>query len=177
MSKYVELARKIKALADKGIDGEKENAAKLLDSLMKKHNISMEDLEDEKIESFYFQIPSYKHELEYRILHQLVGIFKVKMYGRFTQKVMREYRLSGNYMIECSKVVYLEIKAKYDFYCARLEKRLDEFFYAFCMKNDLLVEPKNKEKKLSDEEIKHYVNAKKISMNMESDSFLKQIEQ
>jgi hypothetical protein len=177
MSKYIELAKKIKALADKGIDGEKENAAKLLDSLMKKHNISMADLEDEKIEMFYFQIPSYKHDLEYRILHQLVGIFKVKLYGRFTQKVMREYNLSGNYMIECSKVVYLEIKAKYDFYCARLEKRLDEFFYAFCMKNNLLVEPKkDKEINLSEEEKKLYRNARQISINMESDSFLKQIE-
>lgn len=178
MSKYIELAKKIKALAEKGIDGEKENAAKLLDSLMKKHNISMEDLEDEKLEKFYFKIEIYKHELEVRILHQLVGMFQLKLYGCFPQKLVREYRLPGNYMIECSKVMYLEIKAKYDFYCGRMEKRIDEFFYAFCMKNNLLVKPKeDQEIKLSDDEKQHYINARKISMNMESDSFLKQIEQ
>ena len=43
--KYLELARKLKALADKGIDGEKYNAQKQLDKIMKKYGIRMEDLE------------------------------------------------------------------------------------------------------------------------------------
>lgn len=169
MSKYIELAKKIKALAEQGIDGEKDNAEKLLQSLMKKHNISIEDLEDEKNEGFYFQIPPYKHELEYRILNQLTGIFKLKLYGRFPPKVMREYGLKGNYMIECSKLVYLEINAKYEFYIARMEKRIDEFFYAFCITNNLLVDP-GKQIQLSDEDKQQYFNARKLSMGMDSDS-------
>lgn len=175
MSKYIELAKKIKALAEQGIDGEKENAEKLLKSLMKKHNISIEDLEDEKVEPFYFQIPPSKHELEYRILHQLTGMFKIKLYGRFPPKVMKEYGLKGNYMIECSKLLYLEINAKYEFYIARMEKRIDEFFYAFCIKNNLLVDP-GKKVELSEAERKEYLNAQKLSMGMEKDAFAKQIE-
>lgn len=175
MSKYIELAKKIKALAEQGIDGEKENAEKLLKSLMKKHNISIEDLEDEKIEPFYFEIPPSTHELEYRILHQLTGMFKIKLYGRFPPKVMKEYGLKGNYMIECSKVVYLEINAKYEFYISRMEKRINEFFHAFCIKNNLLVDPGEKVE-LSDEDKKKYRNAVKLSMGMERDSFSKQIE-
>ncbi len=175
MSKYIELAKKIKALAEQGVEGEKQNAEKLLKSLMKKHNISIEDLEDEIVERFYFQIPPSKHELEYRVLHQLTGMFKIKLYGRFPPKVMKEYRLKGNYMIECSKVVYLEINAKYEFYIARMEKRIDEFFYAFCIKNNLLVDPGEKVE-LSDEHKNEYRNAIKLSMGMEKDAFAKQIE-
>lgn len=175
MSKYIELAKKIKALAEQGIEGEKDNAEKLLKSLMKKHIISIEDLEDEKVERFYFQIPPSTHELEYRVLHQLTGIFKIKLYGRFPPKSMKKYRLKGNYMIECSKVIYLEINAKYEFYIARMEKRIDEFFYAFCIKNNLLVDPGEKVE-LSEEDKKEYRNAVKLSMGMERDSFAKQIE-
>lgn len=178
MSKYIELAKKIKALVEKGIDGEKENAEKLLNALMKKHNISMEDLEDEKPEMFYFKIESYSHDLEFKILNQLSGMFGLKLYGKFPPKLMREYRLPGNYSIECSKAVYLEIKAKHEFFCLRMAKRLDEFFYAFCIKNELLVPQteKDKDKALSKEEKETMLNAIKISNNMESDFYLKQLE-
>ena len=50
MSKYIELAKKLKALADRGIGGEKINAEKMLNALMKKHKISIEDIEGEKQE-------------------------------------------------------------------------------------------------------------------------------
>lgn len=177
MSKYIELAKKIKALADKGVDGEKENAERLLKDIMKKHNISIEDLEDEKIEMFYFKIESYKHDLEFKILNQLAGIFELKLYGKFPPKLMREYKLPGNFGIQCSKLIYIEIKAKYEFYCQRFKKRLDEFFFAFCIKNDLLVPDREKENDriLSQEEKQLIFNAKKISDNMESDFFMKQI--
>jgi len=177
-SKYIELAKKIKALADKGIDGEKENAEKLLKDIMRKHNISIKDLEDDKKEMFYFKIESYKHDLEFKILNQLTGIFELRLYGKFPQKLMREYHLPGNYGIECSKFVYLEIKAKYDFYCKRLEKRLDEFFYAFCIKNNILVPDRSEseDKNITNEEMQLMINAMKISKNMESDIYLKQIE-
>lgn len=178
MSKYIELAKKIKALAEKGIDGEKENAEKLLQNLMRKHNISIEDLEDEKSEMFYFKIESYSHDLEFKILNQLTGIFNLKLFGMFPPKIIRELKLPGNYGVECTKVIYIEIKAKFDFYCKSLEKRLDEFFYAFCIKNDLLVpEGENdKDKMLTPEEKKTMLNALKISKNLESDIFLKQLE-
>lgn len=177
MSKYIELAKKIKALAEKGIDGEKQNAEKLLQSLMKKHNISIEDLENEKIEMFYFKIESYSHDLEFRILNQLCGMFELKVYGKFTAKLIREYKLPGNYGIDCSKAVYLEIKAMHDFYCHRMKKRLDEFFHAFCIKNDLLVPEKesNSYKQLTKEEKQTWLNALNISRTLESDFFKKQI--
>lgn len=78
-------------------------------------------------------------------------------------------------MIECSKLVYLEINAKYEFYIARMEKRIDEFFHAFCIKNNLLVDP-GKDVQISDEDKKNYLNAQKLAMGMERDSFARQIE-
>jgi len=176
MSKYIELAKKIKALADRGVDGEKDNAEKLLKEIMQKHNISIEDLEDEKIESFYFNIPTYSHDLEFKIFHQLTGIFGLKTYGKFLPKTIKEYGLKGNYMIECSKIVYIEIKAKYEFYCQQFKTRLDEFFYAFCMKNNLLVPSKKTTDDINPEERKKMINAMKLSRELEADNFAKQIQ-
>ena len=56
MSKNIELAKKLKALADKGIGGEKSNAEAMLNNLMKKHNITIEEIEGEKLMDFFFKI-------------------------------------------------------------------------------------------------------------------------
>lgn len=43
-SKYLELAKKIKALADRGVGGEKINAAAMLELHMTRHGITMENI-------------------------------------------------------------------------------------------------------------------------------------
>lgn len=54
--KHIELGKKLKALSEQGIGGEKTNAEKMLNSLLKKHNISIEDIEGEKVDYYYFKI-------------------------------------------------------------------------------------------------------------------------
>lgn len=46
MEKYIELAKKLKELADRGTGGEKVNAEQQLTRLMEKHGITLEDIED-----------------------------------------------------------------------------------------------------------------------------------
>ena len=64
-----ELLRKIKALAEHGVDGEAENAAVMLDRLMKKYGVTEADLDDEKVEEFSFR---WKYPYEDRLLAQIV---------------------------------------------------------------------------------------------------------
>lgn len=64
----LERIRAVKALADRGERGEKENAQALLEKLMQKYSVTEADLEVERIETAWF---SYHEELERRILNQV----------------------------------------------------------------------------------------------------------
>ncbi len=53
MSKIITLAKKLHALAERGVGGEKINAEYKLKELCQKHNISLDDLESEEAEPFF----------------------------------------------------------------------------------------------------------------------------
>ena len=53
MSNKKEILLKLKRLAERGINGEKENAEKLLNKMMKKYEISEEELEQEEEKIVY----------------------------------------------------------------------------------------------------------------------------
>ena len=46
-SKKIEMIKKVKALANRGVGGEKEDAAKLLEKLMKKYGIEEADISED----------------------------------------------------------------------------------------------------------------------------------
>ncbi len=56
MDKYIELAKKLKAHADRGFDGEKINAEKMLNRLLEKHGITIEDIEQDKKSDYFFNL-------------------------------------------------------------------------------------------------------------------------
>lgn len=51
MSNKAELLKKIKALADRGVDGERESAQTLLTRLMEQYGISETEIEEERREA------------------------------------------------------------------------------------------------------------------------------
>lgn len=60
-----ELLKKIKALAERGYGGEKENAEKLLKKLMKEYNIKEEDLDEDVIKDFPFKKPKFYNAIKF----------------------------------------------------------------------------------------------------------------
>lgn len=58
---------RVKALAERGVGGEKENAEALLKRLMEKYDISDEDIEDTSIRTYFIR---YQTQWE-RKLHQI----------------------------------------------------------------------------------------------------------
>ena len=124
-----ELVRKIKSLADGGVAGEQQNAQELLDKLMKKYNISEEDLQEEKIQFFKIKVPNiFKAEsLANQILYSIVGEDNGKgLYGR--------KRL---YYVKCTYAEFLEFEAKYKFYLYHYKKELAIFYSAFIQANNI----------------------------------------
>lgn len=69
MSNKAELLKKIKALADRGVDGERESAQTHLARLMEQYGISETDLEEERRETAWFR---YSQETERRLLNQII---------------------------------------------------------------------------------------------------------
>ena len=69
MSNKAELLKKIKALADRGVDGERESAQTLLARLMEQYGISETDLEEERRETAWFR---YSQGTERRLLNQII---------------------------------------------------------------------------------------------------------
>ena len=59
--KKKQLLNKLKALAERGVGGEKETAQRKLKKLMKKYDVEEADLSDEKKENFEFK---YKNKFE-----------------------------------------------------------------------------------------------------------------
>ena len=71
MENILQKLKKIKALADRGsTPHERSTARKLLEDLLKKYNMSMEDLITEEIQMFYF---SFFTSTEKDLLFQIVG--------------------------------------------------------------------------------------------------------
>ena len=133
--KYLEIAWKLKALADKGKDGEKYNAQKQLDRIMKKYNITMEMLLVEEQEIIAFKIPMRLHDLFLRIGMSVTGI--KRFWGK--SKAKRSFVYA-----KVTRAEEAEIRAKWNFYSRVWEEEVTLFLYAFTNKNELF--PKDVEK-------------------------------
>lgn len=71
--KLLILARKLKALADKGIDGEKQNAIKMLENFMSKHDIKPEDIEDDIKKERCFKVEDRQYIFWQQIVASVIG--------------------------------------------------------------------------------------------------------
>jgi len=151
-----ELIKKIKALADGGVGGEKENAQKLLAELMLKYNITEEEIAEETVKDFDFKIPKLfkARELISQVIYSVVGNEVEEEKGLYTYGIKK-----NKYIIKCTAAEFLEIKAKYNFYLHYLKIESDRFYNAFVQANKIFPPPNKKceEKQkffMSDEDLK-----------------------
>jgi hypothetical protein len=174
MNKNIELAKKLKALADRGIDGEKINAQKFLDDMLKKHNLSIEDIENEKIDDYYFSPKEEDEKLLYQITKRVNP--EIKCY-KIPQKKVKEYALNGNFIISCILSEYIEIEAMFDIYKKHFEKEFEIFWYAFCKANDLLIQTKEKRElsSLDPEELEKVTRSYAMAKNIKAETYRKQL--
>lgn len=135
--KKMEILKKLRALAERGVGGEKEGAQKKLDQLMKKYNIQEMDLSDELEEDHDFR---YHNEYEKILLRQLfykiVPDFKSKAYsykyGRGSKTTLG---------VSCTKAQALQIQIEYEFYRDLWKEEIDFFMEAFIQKHRIFAEP------------------------------------
>lgn len=174
MSNKAELLKKIKALADRGVDGEREGAQATLSRLMEKYGISEAELEEEHRETAWFR---YSQETERRLLNQIIymvtGSSGYGCRGAYTGRKRKEMGA------DCTAAERLEIEANYAFFKAAMEQELEIFYSAFANKNRLFPSagkcPPKSEEELTPEERERALKAGLMMEGMERHTLRKAI--
>ena len=169
-SKQRELLNKLKALADKGVGGEKVNAEKKLKQLMEKLGISESDLEDDHEELYVIKIKKGLGEYGRKFLIQLIHY----VYGDISN--LKGTIDSRELEIFTTADKYLELTALYDFYANRLKEKIALMYRAFIDVNNLYA-GKPSDKELTNKELNELLKMKAISANLEKDEFYKKLEE
>lgn len=142
MSKILELAKKLHALAERGEKHERENAADKLQRLMDKYNISFDDLDSDKLQEFELLYPGIDRKFVIQIIANVCGK-KVPLWSDGTKRKA--------FLIKCSHSDFLLIQAKIEFFYKVYQEELEIFYHAFLQKNGLTVKS-NVDSELTPEE-------------------------
>lgn len=150
-----ERLKKLLNLSERGIGGEKEAATKILNNLMKKYNITEEQLKSKAVDWYKFRV---HNDWEMKLLFQTV--YKVLGYGS-DAKYIKKSKIT--YLFELTLEESIEIEYIYSIYKQDLKKEFDLFYQAFISKNNIF--PENAPKVSADESI-DYKRAMKIQSFM-----------
>lgn len=177
MSKQIDLAKKIKALAERGIGGEKINAEKMLQEFLQKHNLKLSDIESDSMQDYFFTIDSNHTAL----FHQICGYIRYDMerWGPFNNKTITEGNLKGNNLVKCTLSEHIEINCMFDLFSKLYDQEQRIFFRAFITANKLFVNPPGRSKRsyedLSPAEQAEIDRAQKLAKNVNNATYRKQI--
>jgi hypothetical protein len=140
MENILDKLKKIQALAEAGVGGERENAKRKLEALLAKHGLTFEDLATKQLPQVHYY--RYKGMTERQLLAQC----HVRVVPRSRPRV--SYTRKGRRAIgyELTPLEQLELGPLWSYYRRLWKKELGAFFMAFIHKHDLFPRgPKPKE--------------------------------
>ena len=125
------LLKKIRALAERGVGGEADNAEEILRRLMEKYGVSEDELDEEERRRHDFEYHGKEQE---KLLRQV--IFKVT--GGYAYNLV--YNATGRKVktrlgADCTAAEKVEIEFLFDFYTRLWERERDAFLSAFIQKH------------------------------------------
>lgn len=169
MAKYIELAKKLKELADKGVGGERMNAQQQLHRLMEKHGFTIDDIESETeaLRDFF------------------VSIDGVRLYGQIVATVLgqnvhfvTDEKKPMVFSIVTTASIHIEIQSKFDFYYKLYSDELRIFFSAFVGANGLFPKDATPDpfNKFSWEQMEEQIRIEQMKKLVKSRSYRTQIQ-
>jgi hypothetical protein len=167
MSKHIELAKKLKKLAEQGIGGEKTNASTILEAYMLKYNISLSDIQDMKNNEYFMNVPDVLRKLFHQIVNKVYN--KIRTYY-FPPEAIKEHNLQGNTLIICTVSDWIEIDMMYNVYSKLYLEELKVFNRAFYFANDLLIDSKSSIGKPSENDLQEEIRAYNLSKQIKSNT-------
>lgn len=124
--KTIQRIKKLQALAERGVGGEKETAEKMLQKMFEKNGInSLDELESEEYEYTLF---SYNGKHEIKLLRQC--IYKV-LTAAGDRSIYRTKGTRQKIGIYCTKAQKIEIELEFEFYRNVFYEELGTFMDAF----------------------------------------------
>lgn len=129
--------KKLLALAERGVQGEAENARRLLEKLCKEHGVSIEELLDEN------QMKFYRFDIGRNAIYK--DLF-TQCYSKVAQKSTLSYRQISRSQIavEMTALQYAEIVSLFEWHKANFNKDLENMkqniLLAYCRKHHLYSE-------------------------------------
>lgn len=164
------LLKKIRALAERGVGGEADNAEEILRRLMEKYGVSEDELDEEERRRHDFEYHGKEQE---KLLRQVV--FKVT--GGYAYNLV--YNATGRKVktklgADCTAAEKVEIEFLFDFYSRLWERERKAFLEAFIQKHRIFairddIEPRE----VSREEI---LKMQALMMGMSDESPVRAIE-
>ena len=127
MKKILDKAKKLKALADRGVGGEKVNARALLDAHLEKHGITEEELFGSIKEHHHFRYEKNQQELLEMIICNVVC----------NALIFRDAKHRNTLLVACSKDEAKRIRSMFAFYMGCFEIEKNYLLRAFIHKNNL----------------------------------------
>ena len=152
--KIKEKLAKIKALAERGVGGEKETAMRMYEELKARYEIEDEEITLDEVTVHWF---SYKNDLEEDLLTQIFYMVTGSAsYRRYTGSYSRRKKRG----CDCTEVEAAEITLYFTFYKEELKREMEAFMAGFKFKNNLFPdenarcyqEHKGEERERTDEE-------------------------
>lgn len=165
-----DLIRKVKALADSGVGGEKTNAEALLRKLMVKYGLSEADITSGNTIEFSVKAPQKGHmrQLFIQILHKC----GYEPDGAFCLVTASKTEWTFRATLS-TKIDFLE---RWNFYKAHFIEDLDTFFLAFLYRNHLMIDSHGDEIKPDEETLRKHRKALNMHVGLEQHKFHKAIE-
>ena len=117
------------ALSEKGVGGEKENAIKLLNKLMKKYNISEADLKKEELHKYEVR---FKTRWQEQLIHQIV--YMINPERNIYKYTNRKVKIA---ILELTDAEWIEHQYLYSIYKKSFEEELELFTSAFIQRNNI----------------------------------------
>lgn len=126
MDNKKELLLKLQELAKRGVDGEKENADKLLKKLMKKYNISEDEINNEEKNEVEIEL---RDNIEVRLVCQILFSFfdDAPLYQKWRKRI--------KYYTKLTKSQEIEFRYMFSVYLEDFRKQERIFYRAFINKN------------------------------------------
>jgi len=161
--KAQQLAEKLKALAVRGIGGEKENAQRMLEKHLEKHGMTIKDVESDVKEK---RIVNYK------------GTEQLQFYSQVVSSVLGKGAVSlyeNGIAFTVTNSEFIEIEAKVSFFWETYLDEKDVFYKAFIQTNELYVKDSHlnydEDKEETEEEYNERLKVLKMQKGIDQHQF------
>ncbi|QDB70629.1 putative methionine S-methyltransferase [Pseudomonas phage RSP] len=160
-------AKKLLALAERGVGGEKEIARRMLDKFLAMHDLALSDIEGEEVRLYTF---GFRGKLFRRLTAQVIA----KVQNTYDPEVWITHNQRG-YEARLTAAQAIEVEILLETLKPALSQVVEDAYIAFIDKNRLYPDCESPDAKLSPEEIERWERVLRLSDGIEKTEIHKRI--